>query len=149
MQGVKRNDIESARAWLLRARNAQREIDQLERTAIKAREMLTKITGNGDGTPVVSSPDPHKFDGLAALTAEVESQTNRLLAIQAETLEVIGRIPDGRLRTVLRLRYVDCETIEQTAVDAHYSYKHTRRLLARGLEQVAIILRDELQKWGL
>lgn len=141
--------INEARSWLFRARNAQREIDQLERTARNAREKLTQITQTTDGVSVKASKDPHKFDGLAALTAEIEAQVNRLFEIQSETLEVIGRIPDGRLRTVLRLRYVDCETVEQTAVDAHYSYKHTRRLLARGLEQVAIILRDELQKWGL
>ena len=136
-------EIEAARSWLFRTRNAQREIDQLERTARNAREKLTQITRSGDGTPVVSSPDPHKFDGLAALTAEIETQVNRLFEIQSETLEVIGKIPDGRLRTVLRLRYVDCMTVEQTAVEAHYSYKHTRRLLARGLEQVAEILKDE------
>ena len=138
--------INEARSWLFRARNAQREIDQPERTARNAREKLTQITQTTDGVSVKASKDPHKFDGLAALTAEIEAQVNRLFEIQSETLEVIGKIPDGRLRTVLRLRYVDCMTVEQTAVEAHYSYKHTRRLLARGLEQVATILQDE---WGL
>lgn len=141
-------DHEAARLWLWRARNADREIDRLKKLEADAREKLQRTTSAAlEGTAVAASTDPHKNEGFAALQDQVEQQTDRLFQTQAELLEVIGRIDDDRLRTVLTLRFVNCMTLEQVAVEASYSYKHTKRLLARGIEQVAKILRK--QKWGL
>lgn len=135
-------DHEAARLWLWRARNSDREIARLKKLEADARKKLEQTTPSYDGTAVSASPDPHKNEGFAALQDQVEQQTDRLFQTQAELLEVIGRIDDDRLRTVLTLRFVYCMTLEQVAVEAKYSYKHTKRLLARGIEKVAEILRN-------
>lgn len=135
-------DYERARAWLFRARNIDEEIRELESTRDKLFDELTRITGSYDKLAVQSSPDPHKFDGLAALSSQIAEQVNRLLRTKAEIEAVIDRLDDDRFRRVLRLRFVRCLTMEQTAVEVHYSYKHTKRMQARGIEAVAEILRE-------
>lgn len=135
------SDYEAARAWLWRARNAAAEIKELRETRDRAFDELTKIVQDVDGTHVQSSPDPHKFDGLAMLSERLQEQGNRLMMAKAEIEEVIDALDDERLRRVLRCRCVNCLTLEETACKVHYSYKHVKRLQARGIAKVAEILK--------
>ena len=131
------------RAWLNQARHADEEICGLERTRRELFERLTAITQSYDKIAVKSSPDPHKLDGIAALDAKITEQINRRAMIQAEALETICTLKDDRLRRVLKCRYIDCMTLEKTAVECNYSYKHTKRLNREGIRALAEILRDE------
>lgn len=123
----------NAKQWLMRARNIDREIDELltERTEVIAR--LTSITQKLTGETVQSSKDPHKFDRIVELEFEIDRQIDDLVAVKAEIENGISKLNDGRYREILRLRYISGKTFEEIAVNIGYSYKQTCRLHGRAL----------------
>lgn len=123
----------NAKQWLMRARNIDREIDELlnERTEVIAR--LTSITQKLTGETVQSSKDPHKFDRIVELEFEIDRQIDELVAVKAEIENGISKLTDGRYREILRLRYISGKTFEEIAVHIGYSYKQTCRLHGRAL----------------
>ena len=139
---IDKAEFKNARAWLWRARNIDEEMRGLKASRDKVFEDLTSITSSYDKLAVQSSPDPHKFDGFVALLDQIAQQENRLQWIKAEILAVINSLEDDRFRRVLNFRFIAGETIEATAAKVGYSYKHTKRLQARGIEAVAEILKS-------
>ena len=123
----------NAKQWLMRARNIDREIDELltERTEVIAR--LTSITQKLTGETVQASKDPHKFDRIVELEFEIDRQIDELVAVKAEIENGISKLTDGRYREILRLRYISGKTFEEIAVRICYSYKQTCRLHGRAL----------------
>lgn len=123
----------NAKQWLMRARNIDREIDELlaERNEVIAR--LTSITQKLTGEAVQSSKDPHKFDRAVELEMEIDREIDELVAIKAEIEAGISQLTDGRYREILRLRYISGKTFEEIAVRICYSYKQTCRLHGRAL----------------
>ena len=145
---MNRPEIDEVKAWLNRARGVDEEIRGLERTRREMFERLTSVTQSYDKASVISSPDPHKLDGAAALDEKITEQINRLTMIQTEILEAICQLKESRLRNVLKCRYVDCKSLVQTARVCNYSEKHTKRLQRIGLAAMSDILRDELKGGG-
>lgn len=123
----------NAKTWLMRARNIDREIDGLiaERDEVYSR--LVSINQKLTGNTVQSTKDPHKYDRLVELDAEIDNAVYELVEVKTEILKGIRQLQDGRLREILRRRYIDGHTFEQIAVGINYSYKQTCRLHGRAL----------------
>ena len=123
----------NAKTWLMRARNIDREIDGLiaERDEVYSRlvSVNQKLTGN----TVQSTKDPHKYDRLVELDAEIDRCIDELVRTKMEIIRGIRRLTDGRHREILRKRYLEGQTFEQIAVGIGYSYKQTCRLHGRAL----------------
>lgn len=126
----------NVKAWLNRARNIDREIDSLLRERSEMRDMLFSVTSNYEAIVVSGTKDPHKFDRLAILETEIDSQIDNLVSVKAEILRAINKLDDGRFRDVLRLRYLESRTFEQIAVEINYSYKQTCRIHGRALLKI-------------
>ena len=125
-----------ARKWLGRARSINREIDALRAAKQEAWDQLTKITQNYNSDGAQSSPDPHKHDRIAELEDQIDRKIRELMLTKAEILMVIGKIQDGRKRTILCDYYIRGMTLEQIAVEISYSYAHVKRLRAEGIADV-------------
>ncbi len=124
------------RKWLGRARSIEREIDALTKTKQEARDRLLQITQNYTSDGAQSTKDPHKYDRLVELESLIDQKVEELLAVKKEITDAIGKIPDGRQRTVLLGYYVRCRTLEEISVETHTSYRQTKRYHRMGILQI-------------
>ena len=129
----------TTREWLGRARTIEREINALIRAKEEARASVLRVTQSYQADVVQSTKDPHKNDRLVVLESLIDGKVDELVAVKTEITEAISHIPDGKQRTVLYDFYVRCISLEQTAVEIHYSYANVKKLRAkaiRSLEEV-------------
>lgn len=133
----------NAKQWLMRARNIDREIDGLIAQRDEVFTRLTHITQSLTGSTVQSTKDPHKYDRLIELDAEIDRYIDELLDMKAEINKGIHQLSDGRYREILRRRYLSGDTLEQIAVGIGYSYKQTCRLHGRALLKMEEVINDQ------
>lgn len=124
---------DKARSYLSRARNIDHEIDVLLQAENETRDRLMAITQRYDGDGAQSTKDPHKYDKLAELSSLIDQKTDELVALKAEILEMIGRLPERRQRNVCNSYYIRMRTFEQIAVEEHYSYRQVKRIHSKSL----------------
>lgn len=130
----------NAKEWLYRATTLDRELGALEEAREKMVAQLTKSTQTLTGDVVQSSKDPHRFDRLGELAAEIENRTRELDKVKAEILRTINRVPDGLCRVVLIERYLNMKRFERIAVDNNFSIRNVWRIHGRALWMVEEIL---------
>ena len=126
--------------WLWRARGIDREIESLKKTVGNEYDRITSITAKLSGISVSGTKDPHKFDSLVELEDTINRRIRELEAVKVEILNKINTLDDGRYRQVLKLYYVDCMTLEQIAVEMHYSFPHIKRLRFEAMNAIKMIL---------
>jgi len=135
--------IERAKEWLMRARHAQRELNNLLVQRQHARERLLSITAPPSRERVSGSRNVHKYDLIAELNDEIEQEIKELSRIQAEAMRAIRRVRDERFRILLRCYYVEMLTLEQTAERMHYNFDYLRKLHREALEAIAPLIQYE------
>lgn len=125
-----------------------REMEDLERrireTEHKSRELLTVIISDTvEGTREDGTYGPIKIKGIPVPAYEEELQRLRLQKARYERLQreiraqkdviedFILRVPKSQIRTILRLRYLDGKTWEQTARVLHTSPDQCRKQVER------------------
>lgn len=128
--------MKNARQWLGRARSIDREIKTLEKTVQETRDQVLSITQNYSSDGAQSTKNPHKFDRLVELEQLVEQMKEELCKTKTEILETINTVPDGRQRTVLMDYYIRGMTLEQTAVEMHYSYANVKKIRAKAIRHL-------------
>lgn len=124
----------------MRARNIDREINELLREKEEVRDRVLKITQSYTGDTVQSTKDPHKFDGVVELEMKIDRHIDELVAVKTEILHGIAQLSDGRYREILRLRYLSGKTFEQIAVEMNYSWRHVCTLHGRALLKMEEII---------
>ena len=127
--------------WLLRARQLQARIDQLEEAQRTAFERATSTTQAPRADAGGHSGVSRKPEMYGELAGAVDAELKRLDAVKAEIVAVIGKVDDNALASLLMGYYVSGKTWEQVCVDIHYSYIHTvHRLHPAALAAVGEIL---------
>lgn len=122
--------------WLWRARGIDREIESLRKTIENEYDRITSITAQLSGISVSGTKDPHKFDSLVELEDTINQRVRELEAVKVEILNKINALDDSRYRQVLKLYYVDCMTLEQIAVEMHYSFPHVSRMKYEAIKEI-------------
>ena len=130
----------SAKQWLSRARNIDREINALLKVKEDTYDRILHITQSYTSDVVSGTKDPHRFDRIAELESMIDREIDRLVEIKAEIESKIFQLNDGRYREVLRLRYLEGKTFEQISVDLNYSWRQTCRLHGRALLKMEELL---------
>ena len=130
----------TAKQWLNRARNVDREIDVLIKAKERERDRLLSITANITGETVSRTKDPHRMDNYAALVEMLDAKTDELYAVKTEVAAAISKLTDRRHREVLYGRYILCRTWEQIAVDMSYSYMQVTRLHGAALDAIKDVI---------
>lgn len=123
----------TAKAWLKRGWQLDREINSLLRTKQETRDRLTSVTAGYDGESVQGTRDPHRYDRLAELDEKIDQRIDQLIQVKGEIADAIAQVQDTRYRTLLTERYLCFRTWEQIAVDMNYSWKHIHRIHGEAL----------------
>lgn len=115
------------KAFLLRYRELQHQIEANAQEAIRLRSLAEKCTVSFDSDHSGSSDGqriPRITEQLLRLEAQTEQLTHMLDAVRAEIIAVINAVPQQHHRELLRYRYLAGMKFEQIAVEMHYSYFH-------------------------
>ena len=132
---------EAKKQYLLRYRQAEREIRLLHEELAQLESMAVRVTpsysgeahGSGSGSRVESATE--KID---ACKAEIDQALLAQMDIRREITAKIRGIPGQALREVLRRYYILGMTWEEVAVHMHYSYMHVCRLHEQALAQMRL-----------
>jgi len=125
------------RKWLGRARSINREVEVLLRAKERTRDQLTRITQSYTGDLTQSTKDPHKYDRLAEIVSMIDEKVDELCDVRREIVDALRSVEDGRQYAVLFAYYIGCESLEEIAVEMHFSYASTKRYLRRGIDEIS------------
>ena len=75
---------------------------------------------------------------IADIEADINREIDRLIDLRERIEAAICAIPDGRLRDLMRYRYMDGKKFEEIAVAMHLDYRWVRRLHGRALSKLTL-----------
>lgn len=135
----------TAKQWLMRAWSIDRELTALMNAKQEAYERITSVTAKIEGNTVSGTKDPHKYESYVSFTDEIVRKMKALYDVKLEIMNTIGQVNDPKYRAVLTERCINLHTLEQTAVNLHYSFQHVCRLQAEAFERAKrFIPKDEI-----
>ena len=125
-----------AKQWLWRARGIDRKLAALQDARDEEYNRAVSIVSQLSGMTVSGSKDPHKYDHLAELDDTIKRLSADLTAAKDQLITAIYRLEDQRYCEVLTYYYVNCMSLEQTAVKMGYSFQHVQRLKRDAIEAI-------------
>lgn len=129
-----------AKTWLMRGFWLRREKEQLERIKEETFARLTQITATLDGERVSGSKNPHKFEKLIELDADINKKIEQLDKTRLEIFTAIQQIPEARYRMVLLGRYYECMAWTDIAAIMHYEERQVYRVHGMALQAIQPIV---------
>ena len=127
----------TTKQWLQRAWNIEKEIRDLCDRKKRIYEDLTRATPSyGDKSGGVPASPDSKHTSLAEYIRRIEEKTDLLYDIKREIDEAIEKVPDVRLRRLLKLRYIDFYTWEKIAEKMNYDLRWVHRLHQKALQTI-------------
>ena len=134
-------DTRQAKAYLWRARDAERELKRLEEEYEQAKSDILHLRAmEYDKDKVSNSRIGDLSDAIAALEGYAEriaKQWDKLIALREDAKARIEQIEDGRYRDVLVRRYLQGQSWEWIAAGMGYEFRYTLKL--HGLALVAFV----------
>ena len=128
------------RAVLLEYQAIERRIKRLQSEKQGWLEKATAVSPNLSDMPKGGGTD--KIQNAVCRIADIEQKINRDIDRQIDLRErieaAVCAISDGKLRDLMRYRYIDGMTWEQIAVEMHYSYVHICRMHGQALAQIML-----------
>lgn len=128
------------KAVLLEYQAIERRIKRLQVEKQGWMEKATAVSPNLSDMPKGGGTD--KIQNAVCRIADIEQKINRDIDRQIDLRErieaAVCAISDGKLRDLMRYRYIDGMTWEQIAVEMHYSYVHICRMHGQALAQIML-----------
>ena len=135
---------DEVKQWLNRARGIDKEISALLDARDIALARCLSITTHPQKAKVQGYQD-QRGDAARIKYLTLEEKLDRLVDalcdVKSEILDVVGRVGDGTLRTLLIERYINLKTWERVAVDMGYSWKQMHRLHGKALG----VVKDDIE----
>lgn len=135
-----------------RAKDYLRQVPLLDSKIQSRLEELTNMRSNIFGTraisydsdPVQSSGVPDSMADAVAkyidLEKEINESVDELIDLKHKIVGEIEQLSDPRHVRLLNLRYVQCKTFEQIAVDTNYSFRQVLRLHGSALQEFESVI---------
>ena len=121
----------TAKEWLGRAWEIDKEIRALKREALAAKDLALSITARLDGEKVQTSKENYAENAMVRYldySDRIARRTEELFAVKIEAYEMILQVDSRELRTLLSLRYLSYLTWEQIAEEMEVDVRHVYRL---------------------
>lgn len=131
----------TAKEYLRRYQDANREIDALLKEIHNLRVLATSITQNVSPDRVQTTPTNRTESIIAKVVDmenEVDTRVNTLHNIKNEVMQAINAVKEPVCREVLIRRYICGDTWEKIAVDMNYTYQWVCVLHGRALKLIRI-----------
>lgn len=130
----------TTKQWLSRARSIDSEIDTLLISYAETKARLLSITQQITGDPVQSTKDPHKYDALVVLSAQIDAKVDSLVDAKKEIAEAILKLPKRNHREVLMRRYIGGESWADIAEGLNYSQRAVYKIHGRALIEMTEVI---------
>ena len=128
----------TAKEYLWRVRDAERELKQLEQAYTQARADILHLKGIAyDADKVTGGKIGDLSDAIAALEGyaqRLNEKWDELINLRETAKKLIDTLKDGRYREVLTLRYLGGQSWEQVAVTMGYTYRGVTGLHGKALK---------------
>ena len=128
----------TAKEYLWRVRDAERELKQLEQAYTQARADILHLKGIAyDADKVTGGKIGDLSDAIAAIEGYAQclsAKWDELINLRETAKKLIDTLKDGRYREVLTLRYLDGQSWEQVAVTMGYTYRGVTGLHGKALK---------------
>ena len=128
----------TAKEYLWRVRDAERELKQLEQAYTQARADILHLKGIAyDADKVTGGKIGDLSDAIAALEGyaqRLNAKWDELITLRETAKKLIDTLKDVRYREVLTLRYLGGQSWEQVAVTMGYTYRGVTGLHGKALK---------------
>lgn len=119
---------------LAEEKDIREEIAYWESKAQKVTSSWSAVPSGGKGSDKVQMGAIK----IAELRESLIDKINHLVAVRIEIERAIGTVQDDTQRRLLRRKYINGLTLEQIAVEMHYSYVHTCRIHGYALSNIML-----------
>lgn len=119
---------------LAEEKDIREEIAYWESKAQKVTASWSAVPSGGKGSDKVQMGAIK----IAELRESLIDKINHLVAVRIEIERAIGTVQDDTQRRLLRRKYINGLTLEQIAVEMHYSYVHTCRIHGYALSNIML-----------
>ena len=119
---------------LAEEKDIREEIAYWESKAQKVTSSWSAIPSGGNGSDKVQTGAIK----ISELRESLIDKINQLVAVRIEIERAIGTVQDDTQRRLLRRKYINGLTLEQIAVEMHYSYVHTCRIHGYALSNIML-----------
>lgn len=119
---------------LAEEKDIREEIAYWESKAQKVTSSWSAVPSGGKGSDKVQMGAIK----VAELRESLIDKINQLVAVRIEIERAIGTVQDDTQRRLLRRKYINGLTLEQIAVEMHYSYVHTCRIHGYALSNIML-----------
>lgn len=115
-------------------KDIREEIAYWESKAQKVTSSWSAVPSGGKGSDKVQMGAIK----IAELRESLIDKINHLVAVRIEIERAIGTVQDDTQRRLLRRKYINGLTLDQIAVEMHYSYVHTCRIHGYALSNIML-----------
>lgn len=120
---------------------AQKKIVAAQKARLEnLRAASTSIGAGGDGVRVQGGKTVSRteitVENIAELERDIKEETKRLEMMKAKAKRKIDLLKNPMERAVLKMHYVDCATLEQTADALCYSADNIKRIARRAFKKL-------------
>lgn len=135
----------TTKQYLSKYEYLQREINSLQTEINLTRATALQVrTSNYSGMPRSKSHDTdaaftRAIEDIDLLERKLYARIAEFTKLRKDIETAISAIEDNKLRTLLRLRYINNYTLEKIAVEMNYSYIQVCRLHGKALNLVKMI----------
>lgn len=127
----------TAKEYLQKVRNKDREINNLISDKETLVEMMYSLSGAGEGERVQTSRNNDKLGTLYSRIDEKErkitQKIDELIDFRLKVSDEINRLEDIRYVSILHKRYIRFQSWERIAIDLGYNVRYVQRLHGQAL----------------
>ena len=135
-----------AKEYLQQVRNAEILINDKTEELAELETLAIKINALNEGERVQSSGSQDKMADvvckIADLKTEIQAEIDNLLRLKREVRNVINRVSEPVLMSVLHKRYLQYKSWEEIAVEMSFTYRWCTQLHGKALLEVDGIIKS-------
>ena len=134
--------MSEARTYLEQAYRIDQRINSKIEQVASLHNLATKANSTLTDMPGSPNRNIHRMEDIIVKIVDLENDINQdidmLADLKTEIMQVIKKVDDLELQTLLEQRYLNFRTWEQIAVDMGYNVRHLYRMHDKALKAVIV-----------
>lgn len=134
--------MSEARTYLEQAYRIDQRINSKIEQVASLHNLATKANSTLTDMPGSPNRNIHRMEDIIVKIVDLENDINQdidmLVDLKTEIMQVIKKVDDLELQTLLEQRYLNFRTWEQIAVNMGYNVRHLYRMHDKALKAVIV-----------